>query len=189
MKSEFSGSKTALYNDDYLVRAMKKWPNVPEVFGWLKLNRKGEWLIKDQSISHVRTKNFLNQHYFSDKKGNWFVQNGPQRVFVELEYTPYVYRLNGTMPICTTTGKEASNIKSFLLDEQGNILVQTDLGIGIIYDKDLLQIIPSLDDRVPNHFFLHWQSFNYFLIYCHSKIIPKIFQFNPAPHDETDGNY
>lgn len=183
MKSKFLPSEPNVYDDDYIIRVMKKWPNVPEVFGWLKLNRKGEWLIKNQSISHLRLKNFLNNNYFSDKKGNWFVQNGPQRVFVELEYTPHVYFINSSISISTSTGKQASIIKSFLLDEQGNILVQTDLGIGIIYDKDLLQIALNINSRIPNKFFLQWQSFTYLLINCHSKMIPELFNFNLSPNN------
>ena len=99
---------------------MKKWPNVPKVFGWLKLNRKGEWLIKNQSISHRRLKKFLDGHYFSDRNGRWFVQNGPQRVFVELEYTPYILRINNNVTISTNNGLQVSHIKSFVQDELGN---------------------------------------------------------------------
>src|SRR3990170_3644456 len=32
--------------DDIVIRAMAKWPNVPVVYGWLALDRRGQWSIK-----------------------------------------------------------------------------------------------------------------------------------------------
>lgn len=175
-------------DDDYLEKVMAKWPNVPEVYGWLKMNKRGEWLIKEQSISHLRIKNFLNRNYFSDSNGNWFVQNGPQRVYVELEYTPHVYRIRDYSFIYTTNGKKVGQVKSFLLDEQGNILIYSELGLGLVYDKDLSQVVESLNDATLNKLFINWGSFNYFLINCHSKEMSKIFQFNPHPDNKSNGH-
>ena len=189
MKSETRSSQEDIYDDDYIVKMMAKWPNVPEVYGWLKINKRGEWLIKEQSISHLRIKNFLNRNYFTDSNGNWFVQNGPQRVYVELEYTPYVFRIRDHSFIYTTTGKKVTQIKSFLLDEQGNILIFSELGLGLVYDKDLSQVVESLNDTTLNKLFVNWKSFNYFLINCHSKEIPKIFRFNPSPDYKKNGNH
>jgi hypothetical protein len=32
--------------------------------------------------------NFIQRNYDHDAQGQWFFQNGPQRVYVELEATP-----------------------------------------------------------------------------------------------------
>ena len=189
MNSDTSNLQASIHDNDYLVKMMAKWPNVPEVYGWLKINRKGNWLIKEQPISHLRIKDFLNRNYFSDSNGNWFVQNGPQRVYVELEYTPHVFRIRDYSFIYTTTGKEVHQVKSFLLDEQGNILIFSELGLGLIYDKDLSRVVESLSDTTLNKLFINWKSFNYFLINCHSKEMPKIFRFNPLPDNKSNGNY
>ncbi len=181
MKSKTSNSQASVHDDDYLVKMMAKWPNVPEVYGWLKKNKRGEWLIKEQSISHLRIRDFLNKNYFSDYNGNWFVQNGPQRVYVELEYAPYVFKIRDHSFIYTTTGKKVTQIKSFILDEEGNILILSELGLGLVYDKDLSQVGEFLDDTTSNKLFINWESFNYFVINCHSKRIPNIFQFNRVP--------
>jgi len=74
--------------DEAVVRAMEKWPDVPECFGWLSLTRRGAWHIKGDLIEHARAVEFLGRHYRGDDQGRWFVQNGPQRVFIALDYTP-----------------------------------------------------------------------------------------------------
>ena len=78
--------------DDEVVRAMARWPNVPQCFGWLRLDRRGNWRIKDAVITHQRAIAFLSRHYRADDRGRWYVQNGPQQVFVTLDYTPWILR-------------------------------------------------------------------------------------------------
>ena len=79
--------------DDIVLRGMAKWPNVPAVYGWLSLNRRGQWLIKGDPITNPAVTAFIGRNYERDPGGSWFFQNGPQRVFVTLEYTPFVYRV------------------------------------------------------------------------------------------------
>ena len=38
---------------------------------------------------------FIGRNYERDERGCWFFQNGPQRVFVQLDYTPLVLRVVG----------------------------------------------------------------------------------------------
>jgi len=38
--------------DPIVARAMARWPNVPAVYGWLALDRRGNWLIKAERITH-----------------------------------------------------------------------------------------------------------------------------------------
>ena len=76
--------------DPIVIQAMAKWPNVPNVFGWLSLARRGTWLIKGDRIANAGVTAFIGRNYAADERGRWFFQNGPQRVFVTLEYTPFV---------------------------------------------------------------------------------------------------
>ncbi|MBP6280161.1 MAG: DUF2946 family protein, partial [Rhodocyclaceae bacterium] len=39
--------------DDAVVRALAKWPDVPDVFGWLRLDKRGQWRLKDEIVRHV----------------------------------------------------------------------------------------------------------------------------------------
>ena len=78
--------------DDQVLKGMARWPNVPAVFGWLALDRRGTWLLQDDPITNPVVTAYIGRNYEHDADGRWFFQNGPQRVYVALEYTPLVYR-------------------------------------------------------------------------------------------------
>src|SRR5919199_5142149 len=81
--------------DPPVARAMAKWPNVPAVYGWLALDRRGNWLIKGERIANAALRDFIGRNYAADSNGRWYFQNGPQRVFVSLAYTPWVVHYEG----------------------------------------------------------------------------------------------
>ena len=90
--------------DDSVLRAMAKWPNVPAVYGWLALDRRGRWLLRDEPIANRAAVRFIDRNYGVDDGGRWYFQNGPQRVFVRLDYTPWVLRLRVDGGLDTHTG-------------------------------------------------------------------------------------
>jgi len=143
--------------DEIVLKAMAKWPNVPSVFGWLSLDRRGNWLIKGESIGNEALNAFIGRNYLRDETGRWFFQNGPQRVFVTLAYTPFVYRVTSAeheaLALSTHTGLRLARIDSVLMDEEGAILIDADHGVGVIYDLDLDRLSPHLVDEhgVPVH--------------------------------------
>ncbi|MGE0485351.1 MAG: DUF2946 family protein [Gammaproteobacteria bacterium] len=122
--------------DDEVVRAMARWPDVPRCFGWLELDRRGQWRIRGEVIGHARAVAFLGRHYRADAAGRWYVQNGPQQVFVSLEYTPWVLRYDAGR-LCTHTGLDARAPRAVCLDDEGNVLLDTPLGVGLLDDRDL----------------------------------------------------
>ena len=127
--------------DEIVLRAMAKWPNVPAVHGWLALDRRGNWLIKRETIGNAALNAFISRNYLHDDAGRWFFQNGPQRVFVDLDYTPFVYRvtndLNAPLALATHAGDAVNTVRDAHIDEQGTVLIHTDRGIGIVHDQDL----------------------------------------------------
>ena len=36
--------------DDIVKAALKKWPNVPHCYGWLALDARGDWYMRDERI-------------------------------------------------------------------------------------------------------------------------------------------
>ena len=123
--------------DDEVLRAMAKWPDVPQCFGWLSLDVRGEWRIQGEVIRHPRAQAFLSRHYRADERGRWYVQNGPQRVFVALDYTPWIYRSQPNASFTTHTGLATRELEAVYLDDDGNLLLHTALGIGLLDDRDL----------------------------------------------------
>ena len=116
--------------------AIAKWPNVPACYDWLSLDRRGDWRLQGERVTHRGLIEFMNRQYGSDESGRWFVQNGPQRVYVALAATPWVFRRDGEVFV-SHTGAPAGEIKAIYLDEQGSILLDTMLGIGLLDDRDL----------------------------------------------------
>lgn len=148
--------------DDIVKAALKKWPNVPHCYGWLALDARGEWYMRDDRIqragpfpqvkgsriTHDKLREFIHRNYDHDDAGCWFFQNGPQRVYVELEATPWVWRLEdagGEAPrVRSHTGREAA-VHSVLLDEAGRLYLDTDLGPGLVHSLDVHMAVPAVE--------------------------------------------
>ena len=124
--------------DEIVFRAMAKWPNVPAVYGWLSLDRRGRWRLRGERLEHAATVAFVNRNYASDERGRWYFQNGPQRVFVSLEYTPHVLSLDGAAQLRTHTGARVRSLRAGALDEEGSLLLLCEHGAGVLDDRDLL---------------------------------------------------
>ena len=124
--------------DEIVVRSLAKWPNVPAVYGWLELDRRGNWRIKGERIGNAALRDFIARNYAADEKGCWFFQNGPQRVYVELEAAPWVWRLTPGTPcgMHTHTGVQAA-CRSAWLDERGRLFLHSDAGFGLVHSLDM----------------------------------------------------
>jgi DUF2946 family protein len=139
--------------DEIVKHAMAKWPNVPAVYGWLGLDRRGNWLIKGDRISNPMLAEFISRNYERDAAGRWFFQNGPQRVFVALDYTPFVYRLaedtgsDAPLRIETHTGRLVGRVNSAWIDESGIVVLATEHGAGMVDDRDLDRLLPCFTDK------------------------------------------
>ncbi len=139
--------------DDIVKQAMAKWPNVPAVFGWLGLDRRGKWLIKGERIANPVVADFISRNYEHDAAGRWYFQNGPQRVFVALDYAPFVYRIgwdpdpDAPLRIETHTGRTATRIDGAWIDDAGIVLLATEHGVGMIDDRDLERLLPRFTDK------------------------------------------
>ena len=133
--------------DNNVLRALEKWPDVPACYGWMRLDRRGRWLVKDEPISHRRAIDFLGRNYTSDDRGQWYIQNGPQRAYCSLDYTPWVYQLDGSNQIFTHTGNAAAELRSLVIDDAGDLLLETEHGIGLLHDRDLARFLQFLDDQ------------------------------------------
>ena len=136
--------------DEIVKAALKKWPNVPHCYDWLALDARGDWYMRDERIqaagpfprvkgsriTHDKLRAFIERNYLHDETGCWFFQNGPQRVYVELEAAPWVWRVSGDGALTSHTGREAQ-FQGALLDEAGRLFLATDLGLGLVHTQDM----------------------------------------------------
>ena len=171
--------------------AIAKWPNVPACYDWLSLDRRGNWRLQGERVTHSGLINFINRQYGVDEAGCWFVQNGPQRVFVSLAYTPWVFRREGEGFI-SHTGEAAGRVKAVYLDEEGNLLLDTELGIGLLDDRDLAGFIAECQPGDEQSFLdlmqgqpvtISWKNLS--LQPSATVHVAKRHNFNPAPKAET----
>ena len=154
--------------DEIVKAALKKWPNVPHCYGWLALDARGDWYMRDERIQaagpfpkvkgsrieHEKLREFIARNYAHDDAGCWFFQNGPQRVYVELEAAPWVWRLEpaagaqdatsgvpadaaARAPAITSHTGRTARFESAWLDEHGRLFLAADLGLGIVHTLDM----------------------------------------------------
>lgn len=172
--------------------AIAKWPDVPACYDWLSLDRRGDWRLQGERVTHRGLIEFMNRQYGSDESGCWFVQNGPQRVFVALAYTPWVLHRDGTTFV-SHTGAPAGQPSAAYLDTDGNLLLETALGIGLLDDRDLASFLAECDDgdgrAADEHAFLDLMRGKAAAIFWHdlpvqpiaTVDVPKTHKFNPRP--------
>ena len=140
--------------DAIVEAALKKWPNVPHCYGWLALDARGDWYMRDDRIQaagpfprvkgsrieHEKLREFIERNYAADADGCWFFQNGPQRVYVELEAAPWVWRLEasvkGHLAVVSHTGRAAVAGAAYV-DESGRLFLASDIGMGIVHTLDM----------------------------------------------------
>lgn len=119
------------------VSAAVKWPPVPACYGWLSLDRRGAWRLQGEVIRHPGLIAFINAHYAADESGKWIFRNGPQAVFVSLDYTPLVWRIDLDGSLTAHTGAASGAVAAAYFDEEGSVLLHAACGIGLLDDRDL----------------------------------------------------
>lgn len=146
--------------DEIVLAAMLKWPGVPDCFGWLGLDHRGQWFMRDEKaqregnfqtacdsgeqtfakgskLCHEGLIAFIGRNYKCHTDGRWYFQNGPQRVFVELATTPWVWRIGPLKDIRSHTGELVKTVFAILVDDAGRVYLNTELGLGLVHSQDM----------------------------------------------------
>ena len=135
--------------DTAVIQALARWPNVPDCYDWLMLDRRGRWRLRHpqdamrfEPIQHAELRDYIARNYSVDASGAWYFQNGPQKVFVRLAYTPWVLRFEGGA-LVNQCGEIATPHTAWL-DEEGSLLLLTQRGVGLLDDRDLATFADDL---------------------------------------------
>ncbi|MGO0791551.1 DUF2946 family protein [Herbaspirillum seropedicae] len=144
--------------DEVVRQAMARWPNVPHCFGWLRLDARGGWRMRDERaqqldlpgdpIRHPALLAFIERNYDCDETGRWYFQNGPQRVYVDLEWMPLIARtqpgLDEALQLVLHTGAALPALEAAWMDESGRLYLQAGGQFCGVDDRDLAQLLPCL---------------------------------------------
>jgi len=150
------------FMDDIVKAALAKWPNVPNCFGWLGLDARGNWYMRDDQaqaagpfaggsalskgslLQHDKLIDFIQRNYEADTSGQWYFQNGPQRVYVELEATPLVCRVHTDFSVYAHTG-EPARVQRCIVDQHGRLYLETGIGFGLVHTQDMTHAAEAVD--------------------------------------------
>jgi hypothetical protein len=171
--------------DPLVEAALRKWPNVPHCYGWLALDARGQWFMRDERVQaagpfpqvkgscvlHDKLIGFIHRNYALDEQGAAFFQNGPQRVYVELEATPWIWRVQPSLhePAVTAHTGAAARVQSSWLDEAGRLYLQTDVGFGLVHSMDMVHAADAVETGL-------WRPQD-----CSSEELPARFAFERRP--------
>ena len=154
--------------DDIVRQAIAKWPNVPNCYGWLGLDARGNWYMRDDRaqaagpfataptdagtpgkgslLRHEKLIDFITRNYESDAGGQWFFQNGPQRVYVELQATPLIWRVAPAPGFAVTAHTDQpASVQRCVVDEAGQLYLQCDLGFGLVHTLDMTHAADAVE--------------------------------------------
>ena len=157
--------------DDIVKQALAKWPNVPYCYGWLALDARGNWRMRDERAQHLNLPGdkltnaalvgFITRNYAADERGCWYFQNGPQRVYVQLETTPYIVRTDPSAGWLLHTGVPFGPLDAALLTDTGALILRSGDVLAQLDDRDFAGVLPRLQlDKAPvqDHVLLEWME-------------------------------
>jgi len=141
--------------DDIVKQAMAKWPNVPYCYGWLALDARGAWRMRDEAaqragapgdrLTNAALVGFIARNYVADERGCWYFQNGPQRVYVNLETTPFIARTDPAQGLLLHTGQPLGAPDGAWLTDAGGIVLRAGQVVAQVDDRDAAQLLQAFE--------------------------------------------
>ena len=141
--------------DDIVKQAMAKWPNVPYCYGWLALDARGAWRMRDEAaqragapgdkLTNAALVGFIARNYLSDERGCWYFQNGPQRVYINLETTPYIARTDPAQGLVLHTGQPLGTLDEAFMTDAGGIVLRAGQTVAQVDDRDAAQLLQAFE--------------------------------------------
>ncbi|HEX8957055.1 MAG TPA: DUF2946 family protein [Burkholderiaceae bacterium] len=146
--------------DEIVKQALIKWPNVPHCYGWLALDARGAWRMRDEraqklglpgdKIRHPALLGFIARNYGQDEAHRWYFQNGPQRVYVNLDATPFIARTDPAQGFVLQTGETLSRPEAAWMDTHGNLILKQGDKVAQVDDRDMAECLENMElDGAP----------------------------------------
>jgi hypothetical protein len=192
--------------DDIVKQAIAKWPNVPHCYGWLALDARGAWRMRDEAAQRVDAPGdkltnaalvgFIKRNYQRDERGCWYFQNGPQRVYVNLEATPFIARTDPAEGFVLHTGEPMAAPEQIFMLDSGGIVLRAGDRVAQLDDRDVAQLLAAMEvdgqpvaddalmawlDRGAGRLALRWQGREIALERLNAGDMPQRFGFVQRP--------
>jgi hypothetical protein len=118
------------------------------------LDARGVWRMRDEraqslnlpgdKIRNAALLGFINRNYEHDERGCWYFQNGPQRVYVDLEATPYIAHMTPDAGLLLHTGAALPVVDAVFLSSEGKCLFRSGEILAQLDDRDLAACLGQL---------------------------------------------
>ena len=192
--------------DDIVKQAMAKWPNVPHCYGWLALDARGAWRMRDEAaqradapgdkLANAALVGFIARNYARDERGCWYFQNGPQRVYVNLEATPFIARTDPSQGLVLHTGQTMPAPEQVFMLDSGGIVVRAGEQLAQLDDRDVAQLLQAIEldgkpvgdealmawlDNGAGQLALRWQDRRIAIERLRAEEVPQRFGFVQRP--------
>ena len=155
--------------DAVVTQALAKWPNVPHCYGWLALDARGNWRMRNEAaqaqqlpgdkIVHPALIGFIQRNYTCDAQGRYYFQNGPQRVYVDLDIAPYIARTDPAQGFILHTGQPLEHISAAYISATGRLFLQSDDKFAALDDRDMALCLPHIESEncpIEDEALLNW---------------------------------
>jgi hypothetical protein len=157
--------------DELVKQSLTKWPNVPHCYGWLALDARGAFRMRDEVAQAAHQQGdiiryesllaFIYRNYDRDSRGAWYFQSGPQRVYVELESTPFIARTDPELGFVLHDRTPVHEVNQVFMTNTGQLIIQSHQKIAMLDPNDLAQCLSMLSingHSVADDDLLNWLS-------------------------------
>ena len=146
--------------DDIVRQAIARWPNVPDCYGWLGLDARGDWYLRDEAaqalvfaggpvgargspIRHAKLIEFIGRNYEADAAGRWFSRTARSGSTWSWK-PPWVLRVTPELAVHTHTGRPVVP-QGCLLDESGRLYLSWAGGLGVVHSQDMVHAVEAVE--------------------------------------------
>jgi len=139
--------------DPMVVQAMQRWPNVPHRYGWLGLDARGNWYMRDDTaqaqgafasglnpVPRAARSSTTNSSHSSSattrvtRWGSGTFKTGRSGCMWNWRLTPWVWRVDSMQRICAHDG-QVTRCPAALRGRPGSTRTYTPLGFGLVHTQ------------------------------------------------------
>ena len=146
--------------DDIVKQALAKWPNVPDCYGWLGLDARGRWFMRDDAaqasgdfpqsrgswLRHEKLIDFIGRNYESDDEGDGSFRTDRSGCTSSWSASVGLAGFAGLPP--AVPYRLADQCWGMSLDEEGRLYIASPQGLGLVHSQDMVLAAEAVEQGV-----------------------------------------